>query len=505
MRTLLLFILLLFCTVLGIAKQGGYPSGVEAVLKKAGKNRAELEKAISYCKKTKNPLKLKAIYFLIANMDIHYSQYYYWVDSQGKNVAFDELSYPDFEVASASLKEIKRKNPGMHPVTRVTRDIDCIKADFLITNLESAFKAWKNLWAKNIPFADFCEYILPYRVSVEPLQDWREKYSNKFRWFANVSKTKGMNTALSYVSADYSNWFKVSLTERSEPLPRLGALQLLSRKTGPCEDMADLTAFTLRSQGVPVSVNIVPYWATSTGSHFLNSVFDGQMHLIPIDVSGHTMVNNKLGREPAKVIRVTYAKQPGTLASLFDKINIPEGFMRTTNYVDITNQYWETANVTCDINPRIKLQLIFACVFNGLHWKPVWWGNNQNHTVTFNSMCKGAVFLPACYILGHIVPAGQCVAVGYHNSHVLKPDTLRKRTVIITEEDKYLQFQPGKTYQLYYWDKTWKKCGLKFADYTHKLTFNDVPNDALMLLMPQYSTGKERPFTITNDGRREWW
>jgi hypothetical protein len=37
------------------------------------------------------------------------------------------------------------------------------------------------------------------------------------------------------------------------------------------------------------------------------------------------------------------------------------------------------------------------------------------------------------------------------------------------------------------------------------LQFNQVPQNVLMLLVPEYSERKERPFIIMPDGTRYWW
>ena len=51
-----------------------YPADVERALKLAGDNRAELEKVLEhYRKRPEDKLKLKAAYFLIANMPYHYT------------------------------------------------------------------------------------------------------------------------------------------------------------------------------------------------------------------------------------------------------------------------------------------------------------------------------------------------------------------------------------------------------------------------------------------------
>jgi len=345
--------LLLFIPLFCVAQHHtGYPADVESVLKKSGKNRIELEKAITWCKKNGDPLKVRAIYFLIANMDIHYSADYYWADKNGHKVSFDELSYPDFKSALEAFAPIKLNTSGIHPVPEILWDINTIKGEYLINNIEEAFKAWKHSSSKNISFDNFCEYILPYRVCFEPLQDWRSNYNKKFSWINEKTKVNSIEQTLSYVYTDERSWFTDTWgkEDRSEPLPRLGAMQLLQRKNGRCEDIADLEVFTLRSQGIAASLNVIPFWATASDSHFINTVFNGQNHPIQFDVSRTPPINNKLAREPSKVIRITYSKQSNVIANNEPLKDIPNGFMRTLNYIDITDQYWETMNLSCPLS-----------------------------------------------------------------------------------------------------------------------------------------------------------
>ena len=91
-----LTVLLLMATIQANC-QTKYPINVETVLQKTKTNRPELEKALNYFYKGKDLLKIKAINFLIANMDIHTSYNYYWADSLGKRISFNELDFPDFD------------------------------------------------------------------------------------------------------------------------------------------------------------------------------------------------------------------------------------------------------------------------------------------------------------------------------------------------------------------------------------------------------------------------
>ena len=59
---------------------------------------------------------------------------------------------------------------------KVEEDVKFITSEYLINNIELAFKVWmEQPWGKNISFDVFCEEILPYRVGKEPLENWREK------------------------------------------------------------------------------------------------------------------------------------------------------------------------------------------------------------------------------------------------------------------------------------------------------------------------------------------
>ncbi|QEK52462.1 transglutaminase domain-containing protein [Pedobacter aquae] len=490
--------------------KNNYPKEVEEVLQKAKANRNELEKVIlNYNKSKADSLKLKAAYFLIINMDIHYSADYYWADSTGKRIDYNEMDYPNFFAAVDAFEAIKPKYGKVKPVPFKYLDIDTIKATYLINNIDNAFISWQLPQAKNLSFEEFCNNILPYRVSNEPLQQWRDVYKNKFSWIKDSAANKSTEETLKYFASDFRSWFinTWDLEQRKEPLPRLGPIQLLNRKKGNCDDIGDLMVYTLRSQGYPASLEHIPLWATTSGRHFFNSTYDINGKLIPFDVSTNNVKIDNFSREPSKVVRITYAKQANVLSNILPQNQIPEGFMRMKNYLDVTSEYWQTASLETPLFESFnKPKIAFACVFNGFKWQPTWWGRVFNNKAVFEKLCKGAVFLPSYYINNKVIPAGYPIASGYQKQQILKPDKINTRTITIKQQDKYLLFRIDKKYKLFYWDNNWKLIGEEIAtENTTELLFKNVPNNALMLLVPEYSQGKERPFTITADGERQWW
>ena len=483
------------------------PSDVERALRLAGGNRSELEEAIAHFQQQDDSLKLKAAYFLIANMDIHHAADYYWRDRQNKRIDFNEFDYPDFPSAVQAMDRLKAETGGLYKQDTIYQDLQTIRSDYLITNIDEAFSAWRQSYARDIPFKDFCEYILPYRTTIEPLQPWRSEYRKRYQWMSDSLQHKPLKTVLAYAAIDYNHWFTFTYGKetRNEPLPRLGPKHLLFREKGACEDVAALEVFSLRSQGIPVSYDIIPLWATSMGAHFLNTVFDAQMKPIRFDVTTGTVVNHELPREPAKVIRLTYSRQPNTLANIADKENIPPNFLSTTNYVDATEEYWPVNNLRCELFTDTAAT-VFACLFSGGRWQPMWWGKADSGFVNFTKMPRGTVVLPAFYRKGKLIAAGSPKVNGFNHERLLEPDTIHRRTVTIQEQEHYLIFRPGKRYTLYYWNTEWQSLGERIAPLdSRELVFDHVPRNTLLLLIPEYSESKERPFMIADDGKRYWW
>lgn len=123
----------------------------------------ELEKVLDYFKKAGNSEQYEAALFLVSNLKNHYSEDTFWLDKTGKEVLFETTKFPDIEEAIKGFKKLK-DSINLTPKKIVIKDIDVIKAPFLIQNIELAYQSWKqNLWSSGYDFKTFCEYILPYR------------------------------------------------------------------------------------------------------------------------------------------------------------------------------------------------------------------------------------------------------------------------------------------------------------------------------------------------------
>jgi hypothetical protein len=187
MKNLILFIAFFLC----IACSDRYSLEMEAVLKQAGDNRKELANVLKhYSQDPADSLKLRAAEFLIVNMPGKYSEYY---DAPWNDVATVCLRW-----TSSSDKQMVLDRYGLgEPV--IKQDVEYITVDYLINNIELAFKVWREQpWGKHIAFETFCEEILPYRVDTEPLENWREK---ALASFADLNRSFREDTTVTAVTA----------------------------------------------------------------------------------------------------------------------------------------------------------------------------------------------------------------------------------------------------------------------------------------------------------------
>ena len=135
---------------------------IEEVLKLAKKNRPELEKVLKYYSlNPKDSLKLRAAEFLILNMPGKYSE-----DERPSEIfspLFQEWDHL-FHLGVADRKKTFDSLVTVYQLTSEKKylpDLMHIKADYLINNINLAFKVRDEMpWSKNIPFDLFCREIL---------------------------------------------------------------------------------------------------------------------------------------------------------------------------------------------------------------------------------------------------------------------------------------------------------------------------------------------------------
>lgn len=407
-------------------------TSLDQALNSAGENKSEMERVLEYYKD--DSLKLAAAHFLIENMDCHYYYdgaaidfYYKYMDSIFSNCRGNRDFWKNEynKLLNTYGKEIAKCE------TEKYYDIKELDADFLITQIEEAFKYWNQNWNKQYSFKFFCRYVLPYRVGNEKVSFWRHKYGMTQKDFSLYRIESEDNSTYCYgivddvVSKDRQFLYYPQQFLPDFPLSLIGKLQ-----AGSCREYAAKCVAMLRARGIAATIDFVPQWGNRSMGHDWCVFFPNEKTAIPLnsgDRIGLQFMWHHHDRMP-KVFRKTYEKQP---QSLFErnkgKEDIPILF-DTPYIMDVTDQYTQTSDVRVDFCRKYTSNIVYLAVFDNNSWCIVDWTFRKGRHALFHRLGRNIIYLPVGYMNGDIIPIGHPFLLdGNGKVHKKMPDFSRKQ------------------------------------------------------------------------------
>ncbi len=403
---------LLLVFVFSIACSLHFSPEIEEVLLLAGDNRGELEKVLKhYARIPGDSLKLRAAEFLIVNMPGKYSAYY---DAPWNDVATVSLRW-----TSSSDKQLVLDTYRLGEPVRKD-DVTYITAEYLINNIDLAFKVWQEQpWGKTIPYDVFREEILPYRVATEPLENWREKVLASF---ADLYLSFKNDTAITTVEACSQVNDRLPRFRMDKDFPNMSYSQLMATTRGTCDAMAALSVFAMRGLGIPVTLDFTNKWIGLPYGHSWNSVWDNHSnnHISFMGCQSNPgKPHQGTTLMKAKAYRRFYGNQQNVR---LDAADIPP-LLHNINYIsDVTSETEYCIDIWIPI-PKDHLKPkghIFLAILNGMEWQPVAWGTATDYNLKFNSV-KSGLYLPIYYHNGIQTPAGYPFKLQSNTASFFKP------------------------------------------------------------------------------------
>ncbi|RME19945.1 MAG: transglutaminase domain-containing protein, partial [Candidatus Zixiibacteriota bacterium] len=379
-----------------------YPPKVAAVLDAAGDNRPQLEQVIEHYRRSGDTLKLKAAYFLIGNLKDKSYVTYRLFDTSGATVSLDVLAYPDYKALTHAVDSIERERGELdYEHTGETDDAKVITADYLIHNIDAAFTAWREKpWARGLTFDEFCNYVLPYRGSNEPLENWRDTFLTRYADLtAELGDSADPIAVAARINDDIKSWFTFDPRYYYHPTDQ-GIKEMFASGKGRCEDMTNLAIYAMRANGLAVTSDYTPYWANSGNNHAWNAIVTPDGKVVPFMGCEANPGTYHLWNKLAKVYRKTFAQQPTTLAMQPHKQDSLPRFLGGDSYLDVTADYVPTVDVTITLKKSVpdSVDIAYICVFNSGHWRPIDWGRIEGNQATFHNIGTDIMYLPALYL-----------------------------------------------------------------------------------------------------------
>ncbi|MBN1971396.1 MAG: transglutaminase domain-containing protein [Candidatus Delongbacteria bacterium] len=140
-------------------------------------------------------------------------------------------------------------------------DIGTITAEYLLTNVKSALESRKLEFNNYYDDAIFRHFVLPYRVSQEPLEDYRDNFYKEL--FPIVKDCKNVEEAVVLVNL----WINEKLHFKYTSGRDAGPLTCIRHGWGRCEEYMILFIAAARSVGIPARTVSAPFWNFTDNNH----------------------------------------------------------------------------------------------------------------------------------------------------------------------------------------------------------------------------------------------
>ena len=248
-------------------------------LKAAGDNKGELKAVLRhYRTEDKDPLKLKAAKYLIANMPAHYS----YRDTAAINKYYSKAleilgTGPSPDWQRDTLRQIG--DTQFAGITRsVVSDVEVMTADYLIYSIDHAFNQWRTRpWAKHLSYEEFRDWLLPYKViDRQSLDAWRDTlsdhYSDSLRTipiddFERNTIYGAIEIVRNELHSKLSDIGHRVIWEDRGSIPMRSAATWVRMTYGSCYDYVVMGTAVFRSLGFPAVVDNVPTWGRNSDGH----------------------------------------------------------------------------------------------------------------------------------------------------------------------------------------------------------------------------------------------
>ena len=304
-----------------------------------------------------------------------------------------------------------RREFGSYGLAVINSESDVyIDSAYLAENIDWAFKVWREQpWGKNVPFKQFCEYILPYRVGNEELIPWREKLYNQF--MPIIEQHRGNPelenpTFAATVVLDSLLKAPFQFTEQLATSVRIGP-KIADWRGGSCLDLCDMLVFIYRALGIPCGLETLPMRGNNNAPHYWNFIVDqdGQTWYFSMFYWWHRLMEaQKYDDVYGKVFRQRFSVN----REMMEMMELaPDSLHPTYQYPcfeDVTSLYATALSHQIrvddsELNHEVEEgEMLYLCMPSRFRWIPVDWYLYDGDSIRFNDCHGGTVYCIARYV-----------------------------------------------------------------------------------------------------------
>ncbi|MGJ1195275.1 transglutaminase domain-containing protein [Sphingobacterium spiritivorum] len=460
----------------------------------------------------KDSLKLQCLMFIKENMGDIKSEIPVFYNENGTKIDFRL----DTITSENSLNKILI-NKKIVFSSNVIKDSDFLPTNLLEENIDKAISDWQKYpWNKNVPKDVFFNYLLPYKILNEKPDNWRFRLFQKYK-----------DSILNYQLKDENDGGKLYMTLRNEAWSWLeytgnftrltrspSSSELLAIKKGECFELSHLMVYIARSAGIPATIDIVPMWGKTNGSH-ASEVFYG-----PIKekdkIKGYGFHPPDVFKFPAKVFRISFKKTNLWTDSIKPVMNnknyyLPN-FLKSDHMLDVTHEHTQTLDLVYKFEKAQDKTFAYICVSSYGKWKPIFYGNitSNGEYANFKNMAADIAYHIAVPDGSGFKLVGKPFILDSLNNITYSSPDFRKTVNIHTKrinigEKSWVKRNRKYTLKFLNQNNVWQELSTKSCQADSILNFSDVPSGAFLILEEKESKKRLARMFLYKNGKQIWY
>ncbi|WP_207535317.1 hypothetical protein [Desertivirga arenae] len=456
-------------------------------------------------------LKQRAAKFLLNNYDSHYGFKVRYISENGQDVT-DIIKKHDGNLPMIdSLKAEK--------VIEQVFDRDNITRDFLVRTIDEAVATYRehSPYSPQYGLPIFLNYVLPYRVGFEEINDWRPYMKRRYSSYLNTFTLTNMTLleiieAIEYEQEGSSQYALLMKGQRTRTWVNPTIHDIINGHIPfDCEDYAIRTIYALRSLGIPSAYEVIPLWGKFNYGHAQAAKLMEDGKFYPVLFGD----KNPFKYQIAKMYRRSFEKHLNSFQRI-EKLGVQAedipSYFNQPNLIDITSERTDISQIRIELSEQRTPIVAYLSIYNAGQWNPIAWSkaDSKSHSIIFHDMGRKILYHLSYYQRGRLILKGK--------PFILKPDgtikyigatpRIKHISINVGNFDRNSTIVSGESYNLFKWDEKeqWEKIGSQKAN-NDTVRFLNVECDGLYKIEPaslDHLTSPVRPFTYSKN-QQVWW
>ncbi|QJW92652.1 transglutaminase-like domain-containing protein [Frigoriglobus tundricola] len=200
----------------------------------------------------------------------------WWSDDAERALVRAKDNRTELEKALADVPKDQRKGMAFLIENMPDADLTALKAEFLLTNVDLAYKARKERpWGKAVPEDLFLNDVLPYANVDEKRDAWRKEFYDLCVPMVRDCKTP--TEAVQKLNAELFKKLKLGYSTQRKA-PNQSPKESMEQGKASCTGLSIVLSDAARAVGIPARLVGTPLWADKRGNHTWVEIWDNGWH-----------------------------------------------------------------------------------------------------------------------------------------------------------------------------------------------------------------------------------